>query len=151
MTDNWKEKLASYFEEFRIIQSSILETRDNFYQFCEFVAEPAFEALSEELEEYDIKTRLKRVKGRSIAIQVCFAASKIDNFIYIISLPKKSIELKLKLTIRGRNGKKSPFREKDELFMEDIAYCDILNLDKNKLIQDIIKHYHEFNFEALIS
>ena len=49
MADDWKAKLISYFEESRIIQTSIMETLDNFNHFSEFVVEPAFEALSEEL------------------------------------------------------------------------------------------------------
>ena len=149
MADDWKAKLISYLEESRIIQTSIRETLDNFNHFCEFVVEPAFEALSEELLQFRIKTKLMRVKGRSIAIRINYAGSRIDNFNYIISLPKKSFELKLWLKIKGRKDKKSPCQEKVEPFMNDVEYSDILNLDQNDLIQDIIKHYRNFNFEAL--
>ncbi len=149
MADDWKGKLISYFEESRIIQTSIMETLDNFNNFCEFVVEPAFEALSEELLQFNVKTKLMRVKGRSIAIRINFAGSRIDNFYYIISLPKKSFELKLSLKIKGRRDKKGPYQEKVEPFMNDVEYSDILNLDRNDLIQDAIEHYRDFNFEAI--
>ncbi len=149
MADDWKAKLTSYFEESRIIQTSIRETLDNFNHFCEFVVEPAFEALSEELQQFKIKTKLIRVKGRSIAIRINYANSRIANFLYIISLPKKSFELKLKLRIEGRKEKKSPCQERVEPFMKDVEYSDILNLDQNDIIKDIIEHYRNFNFDAL--
>jgi len=151
MADDWKAKLISYFEESNIIQTSITETLDNFNHFCEFVVEPAFEALSEELLHFRIKTKLMRVKGRSIAIRISYAGSRIDNFLYIISLPKKSFELKLWLKIKGRKGKKSPYQERGEPFMNDVEYSDILQLDQNDLIQDIIEHYRSFNFNILSS
>jgi len=149
MAGDWKAKLTSYFEEYRIIQTSIMETLDNFNHFCEFVVEPAFEALSEELQQFRIKTKLIKVKGRSIAIQINYANSRIDNFRYIISLPKKSFELKLWLKIKGRKDMKSPCQEKVEPFMKDVKFSDILNLDQNDLILDIIEHYRNFNFDAL--
>jgi len=151
MADDWKTKLTRYFEESRIIQNSIMETLDNFNHFCEFVVEPAFEALSEELLQFRIKTKLMRVKGRSIAIRINYAGSRIDNFLYSIFLPNKSFELKLRLRIKGRKDKKSPCQEKVEPFMNDVKYSDILNLDQNDLIQDIIEHYCNFNFNALAS
>jgi len=149
MADDWKAKLTSYFEEYRIIQTSIMETLDNFNHFSEFVVEPAFEALSEELLQFRIKTKLMRIKGRSIAIRINYAGSRIANFLYIISLPKKSFQLKLSLKIGGRKDKKSPCQERVEPFMKDVEYSDILNLDQNDIIQDIIEHYRNFNFDTL--
>ncbi len=149
MADDWKAKLISYFEESRIIQTSIMETLDNFNHFSEFVVEPAFEALSEELLQFKIKTKLMRIKGRSIAIRINYAGSRIDNFHYIISLPKKSFELKLSLKIGGRKDKKSSCQERVEPFMKDVEYSDILKLDQNDIIQDIIEHYRNFSFDTL--
>jgi len=46
---DWKEALAKCFEELRVIEECKGETPENFKQFCEFIAEPAFESLAEEL------------------------------------------------------------------------------------------------------
>ena len=64
MTEDWKENLASFFEGYRIIEKSKDETIKNFDQFCEFVVEPAFESLGEELENYRITSKIKRDKGK---------------------------------------------------------------------------------------
>ena len=44
---DWKLNLANYFEELRILRESKQEALDNFNQFCEFIAEPAFESLED--------------------------------------------------------------------------------------------------------
>ena len=64
MAKDWKENLASFFDGFRIIERSKDETIKNFDQFCEFVVEPAFESLGEELENYRINSKIKRDKGK---------------------------------------------------------------------------------------
>jgi hypothetical protein len=148
MENDWRANLARYFEEYRILKNSIKETLDNFEQFCEFVVEPAFESLENELEQYGISSKVIRVKGKSINFQINFAKTRIDNFLYSIFLPKNSLELELYLKIRGRANKKSHHQEKIEPFMQEMKAPDILKLGKEDLILNIIEHYRSFNFEA---
>ncbi len=149
MTKDWKENLASFFDGYRIIERSKEDTIKNFDQFCEFVAEPAFESLGEELENYRITSKIKKDKGKSITYQINFPKSKVENFLYIIIFPKNSLELQLKLSIRGRKDINSPMEgTKEGLFMKDVAPSEILKLKKEDLIQDVIEHYRNFCFKA---
>ena len=148
MAKDWKENLASFFDGYRIIERSKEETIKNFDQFCEFVVEPAFESLGEELENYRINSKIKRDKGRSITFQINFRRSKVENFLYTIGFPKNSLELQLKLVIRGRIDIKSPMEETESQFMKDVTPAEILKLKKEDLVQDIIEHYRNFCFKA---
>jgi len=148
MEKDWKANLARFFDELRIIENSKEETIENFDQFCEFIAEPAFETLIEELRVYGLKSKCVRSKKESIAFIINFPKSGIDNFRYVIYLPKNSLELNLKLRIRGIKNKKSPILEKEELFMEKVRPLDVLKLKKEDIINDVIEHYRCFNFEA---
>ncbi len=148
MTTNWKENLASFFEGFRIIERSKEETLKNFNQFCEFVAEPAFESLQEELKNYRISSKIKRSNGRSITFQINFPKSRIDNFIYIVLFPRNSIELQLKLVIRGRRSKKSSVEESELQFMKDVVPTEVMKIKIEDLIQDVIEQYRNFCFES---
>ena len=148
---DWKLNLANYFEEMRILQESKQEALDNFNQFCEFIAEPVFESLEEEMKQYSIRTSVKRRRGKSIALSIFFPKSRIENFQYIIRLPKNSLELTLRLSVRGRKNRSSPFQEEDRPFMESVAPRDVLKLEKSALIQDVIEHFRHFNFEAFTS
>jgi len=148
MAKDWKENLASFFEGYRIIERSKDETIKNFDQFCEFVVEPAFESLGDELENYRITSRIKQDKGKSITFQINFVKSKVENFLYTIGFPKNSLELQLKLVIRGRKDINSPMEETEGRFMKDVAPAEILKLKKEDLIQDVIEHYRNFCFKA---
>ena len=148
MTKDWKENLASFFDGYRIIERSKEDTIKNFDQFCEFVAEPAFESLGEELENYRIISRIKKDKGKSITFQINFPKSKVENFLYIIMFPKNALELQLKLSIRGRKDINSPMERTEDRFMKDVAPAEILKLKKEDLIQDVIEHYRNFCFKA---
>lgn len=145
----WKDILAKYFEDLRVIEECRAETPMNFNQFCEFIAEPAFESLVDELRKYGIKSKVRRLRRKSISVQMNFPKSNIDNFHYIICLPKNSYELRLKLRIKGRKNKRSVIEEKEFPFMKDVLPLDILKVTKEDLILDVIKHYKGFNFEAL--
>jgi len=147
--NEWKETLAKFFEEVRVIEECRGETPENFNQFCEFIAEPAFESLAQELRKYGIKSKMRRIKRKLIALQMNFPKSNTDNFHYMICLPKNSFELRLKLRIKGRRNKKSIHEEKELPFMKDLLPSDVLKLTKEDLIRDVIKHYRNFNFEAL--
>jgi len=146
--NDWRDDLASFLEDLRVIEGCKGETPGNFKQFCEFIAEPCFESLSLELRKYGIRSRFLTHKGKWTAFEVNFPKSRLDNFHYIICLPKNSLELKLKLRIKGRKNKKSPMEEKVKSFMENVLPSEILKLPKEELIQDVIKHYKDFSFEA---
>ncbi len=151
MGSDWKEDLTNFFEEFSIIETSKKEALEDFDQFCEFIAEPAFESLAEALKELGIKSKSKRTKGRSISFQINFPGSRNDNFQYIICLPKNSLELRLKLRIKGRKNKKSVIGEKEESFMEAVNPSGVLKLKKEDIIQDVIRQYRNYILEALTS
>jgi len=148
MAKDWKKNLANFFEGYRIIERSKEDTIKNFDQFCEFVAEPSFESLGEELENYRITSKIKKDRGRSITFQINFPKSKVENFLYTIVFPKNSLELQLKLQIRGRKDIHSPMQETEERFMKDTAPSEILKLNHEDLIMDVIEHYRNFCFKA---
>ena len=147
--NGWKKSLSNFLEDLRIIEECKGETPENFNQFCEFIAEPSFESLSEELRKYGIKSKYLIKKRKWISFEVKFPKSRIDNFHYIIILPKNSVELKLKLRVRGRRTKRSLIQEKEDFFMKDVLPSEILKLPKEDLILDVIKHYRNFSYEIL--
>ena len=61
---NWKESLANFFEDIKIIESCQRQTLEDFDQFCEFIAEPAFENLTEEFQKQRVRSKLKRKKTK---------------------------------------------------------------------------------------
>ena len=149
MGSDWKKDLSGFFEEYAIIETSKKETLDDFDQFCEFIAEPAFENMSGELKEFGIRSKSKRNKGKSITFQINFPGSRIDNFHYAICLPKNSIEMRLTLRIRGRKTPKNVLEEKTLPFMDGINPTGVLKLKKEDIILDIIRHYRDFVLESL--
>jgi len=147
---DWKDELASFMNDLRVVDECKVEAPEKFNQFCEFIAESSFESLSEELKNYGIKSKIRKEKGKSIAFEVNFPKSRVDNFHYIIRLPSNALDLKLRLLIRGRKNKKSQIEEKEVPFMKNTKPSDVLKLPKEELIQDVIRHYKKFSYEALI-
>jgi len=123
MGKDWIVELANFFEELRILKVSKQEALKSFSQFCEFVVEPAFENLEDELAQYGIKSKIIKIKNKSIAFQINFRKSKIGHFKYIIE-------------------------EKEVRFMKEIDPNHILDLDKEEVIQDVIKKYRDFIYES---
>ena len=146
---DWKKELAGFFEEYAIIETSKKEALDDFDQFCEFIAEPAFEILSTELKKYGIRSKSRRVNGRSNTFLINFPGSRIDNFHYAICLPKNSIQLKLTLRISGRKTQKNTLEEKKLPFMDGLNPEGVLKLKKEDVIIDIIRRYRQFVLESL--
>jgi hypothetical protein len=151
MGSDWKKDLSTFFEEHAIIETSKKETLDDFDQFCEFIAEPAFESLSEALRDFGIASKSQRSRGKSITFKINFPGSRLDNFHYAICLPKNSIELRLTLRISGRRNKNSIMEDKPVPFMEGLIPAGVLKLKKEDIIQDIIRHYRDFVLQALTS
>jgi len=148
--NDWKDELASFLDDLRVVDECKVEAPEKFNQFCEFIAESSFEGLSEELKSYGIKSKVRKEKGKSIAFEVNFPKSRVDNFHYVIRLPNNALDLKLRLLIRGRMNKKSQIEEKEVPFMKHIKPSDVLKLPKEELTHDVIQHYKKFIYEALI-
>lgn len=149
MEKDWKAELAGYFDELRILEKCQVDARENFDQFCEFIAEPAFELLTREFHEYGIKAKFWKTKGRKVTFQVDFPRSGVDNFHYIIELPKNSLEMRPRLQIQGRRNRRSRLVDHTFAFLPEIQAPELLRLEKEVLIRDIIRHYRDFNFEGL--
>lgn len=149
MGSDWKKALASFFEEYSIIETSKKEALDDFDQFCEFIAEPAFENLSAELKEFGIRSKTQRARGTSITILINFPGSRIDNFHYSICLPKNSVELRLTLRLKGRKSRRDIMEERHVPFMDGITPGAVLKLKKEDIISDIIRYYRDFVLESL--
>jgi hypothetical protein len=149
--DRWKNELNRYFEDLRIIEKCQQEAKDNFDQFCEFIVEPALEALEEELKARGIRIKYFREKNKFIHLQINFPGRKVDNFHYRIILPKNSLELKLVLRTAGRKDRKSPLIEKERPFMPEVKPEEVLKLSKEDIILDIINKLKEFNYAARAS
>ena len=146
----WKKDLSSFFEDVEVIAQCQQEALNDFDQFCEFIVEPAFESLAEELKKYKIKSRIKRTKNKTITFQINFPSSSIDNLSYVIYLPKNSVELKLKLRLKGRKNKNSLPETKEEPFMAQFKPSELLKLPKEEIIQDVIEHYKNFIYQTLV-
>ena len=147
---DWKDELASFLDDLRVVDECKVEAPEKFNQFCEFIAESSFERLSEELKSYGLKSKVRKEKGKSIAFEANFPKSRVDHFHYVIRLPNNSLDLRLRLLIRGRKNKKSQLEEKEVPFMKHIKPSKALKLSKEELILDVIKHYKKFISEALI-
>ncbi len=146
---DWKNDLTDFFEDIQIIEKCKGQTVKDFDQLCEFIAEPAFENLTEELKKQRIKSRFKKNKKKSIDFQINFPGSRLDHFHYTIFLPKNSVELKLRLEIRGRKNKESQLEKTEKPFMEGIQSADLLRLPKEEIIRDVIDHYKNFIYENI--
>jgi hypothetical protein len=69
---DWKEEIRKHFENVRVIEQCQGETLQRFEQFTEFIVEPAFEALADELKPRGIRVRFKNDKGRFLTFMLSF-------------------------------------------------------------------------------
>ena len=146
---DWKQELANHFENVRVIELCQAETVAQFDQFCEFIAEPAFESLTDELARYRIKSEHQKIKGRSIRFIILFPGSKDEQFRYGISLPKNAVELRLRLQIKARRSPKTEYQATDEDFMPGLFPFKVLRMDKDEVVADVVKHYTGFCYTTL--
>jgi hypothetical protein len=149
--DDWKDRLRIFFESIDVLERCKIETRQNFTQFCEFIAEPAFESLVEEMKQYKIKCKFWTLRGKSTGIRFDFAGSGVDSFQYIVTLPKNSVQMKLRLQIRGRKSAKAPLDEIEEFFMERIPPDKVMKISKEELLSDVVERFRNYTYEALTS
>ncbi|HPW17193.1 MAG TPA: hypothetical protein PLP83_02295 [Candidatus Aminicenantes bacterium] len=148
---DWKKELENHFENVKVIAQCQAETVAQFDQFCEFIAEPAFESLTEELDRRRIRSAHQKIAGRSIRFTILFPGSKDDQFHYRISLPKNSVELRLKLQIKARPSPKADYETTDGDFMPGLFPFKVLRMDKDEVVADVVKHYTGFCYKALTS
>jgi hypothetical protein len=148
---DWKKDLTNHFENVRVIELCQAETVAQFAQFCEFIAEPAFESLTDELAQYRLKSEHQKAKGGSIRFSILFPGSKDEQFQYRISLPKNAVELRLKLQIKARRNPKAEFQTTDEDFMPGLFPFKVLRMEKDEVVADVVKHYTGFCYQALTS
>jgi hypothetical protein len=146
---DWRDSLRACFESIEILQGCKYETLENFKQFCEFIAEPAFEALADELKAYGIKVKYSILRGKSVGIRFRSPHSKADDFEYTISLPKNAVELRLRLQIREKKSPRGAWQERDEPFMERVSPDKVMKITKEELLEDIIEHYKNSAYRAL--
>ena len=146
----WKQDLQTCFEDLQVIDRCRIEAVGQFDKFCDYVAEPAFEALTEEFGRYEIRCRSAWVKGSSIQFEIRFPRSKEDHFHYALWLPKNVVELKMKLTLRGRKAPGGPMEEKTMAFIAKAPAAEILRIDKDVLAQDVVARYKKFLYETAV-
>lgn len=151
MKADWLKSLTDVFEGIRIIQQSKKETLMKFEQFCEFIAEPAFENLIEALDEYGVKAKIKKIKEKCIVFQINFKQSRAEKFEYSLELPKNSVEFNLHLKTRGGRSKKKLKEEKGQLLVIQGNKKDLLKISKEELIMDVIKHFRDYVYASLTS
>ena len=149
MSENtWKDRLRAVGEDFELLKKCKRATLENFQQFYEFIAEPAFESLRLEFRRYRIRASYGRLKKRAAYFRVNFARSGADNFYYILSLPRNAVEMRLKLFVRGRKTPQAALEDREELFMPGLMPAEVLKLEREALIMDVIARYQEFNYRA---
>jgi hypothetical protein len=148
---DWKAELRNHFENMRILAKCQHEALLHFEQFCEFIVEPAFESLAEEIASFGVKLRFQKAKGRDIRASLSFPGSKDEQFQYKIVLPKNSVELRLGLVTRGRKNLKSEFKTEEGEFMPGRTAAEVLKLPKEEVILDLLAHYRDFSYKALTS
>jgi len=148
---DWKTELKNHFENMRILQKCQAETILHFEQLSEFIVEPAFESLAEEIASFGVKLRFQKTKGRDIRASLSFPGTKDEQFQYKIVLPKNAVELRLGLMVKGRKSLKSDFKTKEEDFMPGLSPAEILKLTKDGVILDVLEHYRNFSYETATS
>jgi hypothetical protein len=149
--DDWKDRLRIFFESIEVLERCQGETRENFTQFCEFIAEPAFESLSGEMRQYKVKCKFWTRKGKSTGIQFDFPGSGVSSFQYVVSLPKNAVQMKLRLQLKGRKSAQAPLEESEETFMEKVPPDKVMKISKEELLNDIVERFRNYIYQALTS
>ena len=53
-TEDWRSDLTACFEDLKVVERCREEALEHFSQFCEFVAEPAFESLADAVSCFEL-------------------------------------------------------------------------------------------------
>ena len=148
---NWEYELKSHFDNLRVIQSCKAETLLKFEQFCEFIVELAFEALSGELKAKGVRSKIRKHKSRSIGMEIRIPGPRPGWFEYSLTLPRNSVDLKMTLRTRGRWADRTEAEETVEAFMESADSARVLKTAKEDIILDVIERYRDFVYAGLTS
>jgi len=147
---SWRTDLKACFEDLQVIEKCRAEALERFSEFVAYVAEPAFEALEGEFQAFRVKTRYRTLQGVATHFEIRFPKSRIDQFHYILWMPKNAVELKLKLTVRGRRTPTGPLEEKTIPLIQKVTAKEILKLEIDALAQDIVARYRKFLFDGVL-
>lgn len=148
---NWEQELKSHFDNLRVIENCKAETLLRFEQFCEFIAELAFEALAAGLKAKGVRSRIGKEKGRSVGVEIRIPGPRPGWFEYRLILPRNSVDLKMTLRIKGRWADKPEAQETTEAFMEGVDSAIVLKTAKENVILDVIERYRNFVYAGLTS
>jgi len=148
---DWKTELKNHFENVRILAKCQAETLIHFEQFCEFIVEPAFEALAEEIASFGVKLKFQKSKGRDIRLSISFPGGKDEQFQYKIVLPKNAVELRPGLVTKGRKNLKTDYETGEGEFMPGLSAAEVLKLSKEAIILNVLEHYRDFIYKTLTS
>ncbi|MGB7297018.1 MAG: hypothetical protein WBC70_15645 [Candidatus Aminicenantales bacterium] len=149
--EDWKDRLRMLIDSVSVLERCQRETRENFKQFCEFIAETAFESLAEEMKEHKIKAKFWTESGKSTGIRLDFPSSRVPAFHYIVSLPPNSVQMKLRLQVKGPASTDGPSQDIEKVFMESLPPDRILKVGKEDFLEDIIEHFKNYVYTALTS
>jgi len=138
-----------FFESIEVLERCKQEARENFKQFCEFIAEPAFEALAEEMKTYKIRSKSWTRKGSSTGIHFDFPNGGVESFQYVIVLPVNAVQLKLRLQLKGKKSPQAPLDESEEAFMDKVPPDRVLKISKEELLYDIVEKFRNYTYAAL--
>jgi hypothetical protein len=148
---NWEHELKSHFDNLRVIENCKAEALVKFEQFCEFIAELAFESLADELKTKGVRSKIRKEKGRSIGLEIRVPGPRPGNFEYRLILPRNSVDLKMTLRTKGRWADKPETQETTEPFMEGVDSAIVLKAAKENVILDVIERYRNFVYAGLTS
>ena len=148
---NWEHELKSHFDNLRVIENCKAETLVKFEQFCEFIAELAFESLADELKTKGVRSRIRREKGRFIGLEIRIPGPRPGSFEYRLVLPRNSVDLKMTLRTSGRWTDRAEAEETGEPFMEGTDSAIVLKTAKETIILDVIERYRNFVYAGLTS
>ena len=148
---DWKEEIASCFDDLHILEKCRAEVASQFEHFYEFVAAPAFRALAEAFAAHKVRCVYRKSRDNRFRLELSFPGRRETQFEYGLWVPPKSVELKFMLTVQGRSSPSGKILEKTFPFLKTIPAAEILNLDKDDLAHDVVARYKRFVTEAAIS
>jgi len=151
MGNDWKGALAKCFEDNRILETSIVEVREQFEHFCEYVAQPALEQLKQELDEYKVSAKIHTARGASIEMLANFVKSSICQFQYTLYLPKNSLRLEIKAKVGARKNKKGIVETEEYPFFEGLSPEALLALNQEDFLLDVVRHYRNVLFSSTVN
>jgi len=148
---DWKEEIASCFDDLRILEKCRTEVDAKFAHFYEFVARPAFEALAEQFKPHRIRCAFGRSRDNRFHFEATFPGRREPQFEYCLWVPPRAVELSFMLTLQGRPFPGGAIQEKTFPFLKSAAAADILRLDKDDLAHDVVARYKRFVTGAAIT